>query len=106
MAIYSIKSPAFKSYIIELLSTFFHLYNQQMSQYLRINSGESNGYSPPHYWKGTKPAVIDMNNNESLEKWEAILHLSRSELIDAISLFGPVVRDIRKGLLNSQDEAA
>lgn len=106
MAICSIKKLVFESYILELLSTYLNQYNSRMSKYLKINTGESNGYSPPNYWKRSKAAVIDINNDENLTKWETVLNLSRKELIEAINLFGPVVIDIRRGLLKSRDEAA
>lgn len=73
---------------------------------LKVGTGESGGYSPPSYWKEGALGTIDPQSEESLSKWESVLHLSRKELLEAIDRFGPVVRDIRRGLLNSQDEAA
>ena len=73
---------------------------------LKVHTGESNGYSPGSYYKASNPAVIDINNEESLAKWEGILGLNRKELMSAIESFGPVVRDIRRGLRISHDEAA
>jgi hypothetical protein len=74
---------------------------------LKVGTGPSGGYSPPSYWKEAKDAQIDPNCEESLKKWEEVLHLSRSEILAAIDDFGPVVREIRRGLLyRSQNEAA
>ncbi len=78
-------------------------YNPSMA--LKIGSGDS-GSSPPPYGGELKLAVININDEESLSKWETILALSRSELIEAIKNFGPVVRDIRRGLRAQYDEAA
>ena len=73
----------------------------------KVHSGDSGGYSPPTYSGEMKLAKIDFASEESLAKWESVLHLSRKELLAAISDFGPVVRDIRAGLLaRSQDKAA
>lgn len=73
---------------------------------LKVSGGDGGGYSPPGYYREQAPAVIDVKSEESLDKWETVLHLSRSELLQAIKDFGPVVRDIRRGLLNQSDEAA
>ncbi len=79
-----------------------------MSKTLKISSGDSGGSSPPAYYREGTPAVIDVGSEKSLRKWEANLHLTRGELLEAIKAFGPVVRDIRRGFLRerSEDEAA
>lgn len=78
-----------------------------MAKGLKIESGDSGGYSPPSYWKESNLARIDVTNEESLHKWGSLLHLHRHELLSAVAEFGPVVRDIRRGLLlRRQDEAA
>lgn len=81
-------------------------YNSDMSRF-KVHSGDSNGYSPPTYSGEMKLAKIDVASEESLAKWESVLHLSRKELLEAIGDFGPVVRDIRAGLLSRrQNDAA
>jgi hypothetical protein len=78
-----------------------------MSKKLSVYTGESGGYSPAPYSKEMKLATIDVSSEADLEKWGNVLHLSRSELLAAINDFGPVVRDIRIGLLHrSSDRAA
>lgn len=73
---------------------------------LKVGTGDSNGSSPGAYYRSSPPAEIDVNSEESLAKWGVVLKLSRKELLVAINDFGPVVRDIRRGLLQSEDEAA
>ena len=73
---------------------------------LKVGTGDSNGFSPGAYYRSSPLAVIDVNSEESLSKWEAILRLPRKDLLAAIHDFGPVVRDIRRGLLQSEDKAA
>lgn len=80
-------------------------YNDSMSK-LKVGTGESGGYSPPTYRKEMQLSEIDISSEESLEKWEAVLHLSRKELLAAIADFGPVVRDIRVGLLGRKNDQA
>lgn len=77
-----------------------------MSKKLSVHSDDGGGYSPPSYYKEAPAAVIDIANEESLRKWEAVLEMSRVELLDAIKDFGPVLRDIRRGLRRSRDDAA
>ena len=73
---------------------------------LKVYTGESNGYSPGAYYQSSAPATVDINSEESLKKWEEVLHLSRKELLQAVENFGPLIRNIRRGLLESADEAA
>lgn len=73
---------------------------------IKVHNGDGGGYSPPGYYKEPPLAVIDEHSEESLQKWETLLHLERSELLTAIKQFGPVVRDIRRGLLKQSQEAA
>lgn len=73
---------------------------------IKVHTGESNGYSPGSYYKAQKQAVIDVNDEASLELWSDVLKLSKKELLKAINDYGPVVRDIRRGLRQSHDEAA
>lgn len=80
-------------------------YNSDMSRF-KVHSGDSGGYSPPTYHAEMKLAKIDVASEESLAKWESVLHLSRKELLAAIQDFGPMVRDIRAGLLSRQNDAA
>lgn len=72
---------------------------------LKIDNSDGNGYSPPGYYRESAPAVIDVNNEESLMKWEKILDMNRKELLQAVQEFGPVVRDIRRGR-RARDQAA
>lgn len=73
---------------------------------IKVHTGESNGHSPGSYYRSSAPAVIDVNSEDSLTKWENILHLTRKELLEAINEYGPEVRNIRRGLRSSSDEAA
>lgn len=73
---------------------------------IKVHNGDGGGYSPPGYYKEPLQAVIDVHSEESLQKWGSVLHLERSELLQAINDFGPVVRDIRRGLLKQFQEAA
>ena len=77
-----------------------------MSKGFKVHTGESNGHSPGPYMGELKLAQVNVNDEASLEKWGTILHLERHELLNAIKCFGPVVRDIRVGLLHNRDEAA
>lgn len=67
---------------------------------LKVYTGESGGHSPGSYYKEPALATVDINCDISLEKWGRVLELSRTDLIEAVNAFGPVVRDIRLGLLN------
>lgn len=69
---------------------------------LKVYTGESGGHSPGGYYKEPALAVVDINSEESLEKWGSVLELSTKELLEAVKNFGPVVRDIRVGLLNQK----
>jgi hypothetical protein len=77
-----------------------------MSDRFKIGNSDGNGSTPGAYYRESAPAKIDVNSEESLAKWEAVLHLSRSDLMNAIKEFGPMVRDIRRGLRSQNDEAA
>ncbi len=72
----------------------------------KIDNGQGNGFTPGAYYKQAPDAVIDPKNEENLVKWEANLQLDRKTLLEAIKVFGPVVRDIRRGLVNQKSEAA
>lgn len=76
-----------------------------MSKKLSVHSGDGGGYSPPTYYKEPTPGEIDPSSEEGLQKWESVLELSRVELLHAIKDFGPVVRDIRRGLRARKDAA-
>jgi len=69
---------------------------------LKVNTGESGGYSPGSYYKESPLASVDVKSEESLEKWGKVLELSRSDLLEAVRAFGPNLRDIRLGLLNEK----
>lgn len=73
---------------------------------LKVYTGESNGYSPGAYYQSSDPAFVDINSEESLKKWQEILRLSRKELLEAVNNYGPIIKNIRRGLLNSSDQAA
>ena len=77
-----------------------------MSKGLKIENGNSGGSSPPAYYREPPLAKIDVSSEESLERWGSILHLGRNELLSAIDEFGPVVRDIRRGLVNAKEDKA
>lgn len=69
---------------------------------LKVYTGESGGHSLGAYYKEPALAMVDVNSEESLEKWGSVLELSTRELLEAVKTFGPVVRDIRIGLLNQK----
>lgn len=73
---------------------------------IKVYTGESNGHSPGSYYREQNPAVIDINSEDSLHKWEVVLNLTRKELLEAINHFGPEVRNIRRGLYASENKAA
>lgn len=51
-------------------------------------------------------AKIDLNNDENIDFWASELKISRDLLLVAAKDFGPVIRDIRRGLARNVDEAA
>jgi hypothetical protein len=73
---------------------------------IKVYSGDGGGQTPPGYYKAPALSIVDVNCDESLSKWADILHLERRELLEAVREFGPVVRDIRRGLLRRSEEAA
>lgn len=73
---------------------------------IKVHTGESNGHSPGTYYRSSAPAVIDVNSEDSLAKWETVLQLGRKELLEAIKHYGPEVRNIRRGLRGDSDKAA
>jgi hypothetical protein len=73
---------------------------------LKISNGLSGDSSPPSYWREAAGAEVDVADQQSLEKWAQVLDLSLPELHQAVRQFGPVIKDIRRGLLNQNDEAA
>jgi hypothetical protein len=77
-----------------------------MSKNLKVETGESGGYSPGAYYKESKLGRVDVNDSADVEKWAKVLGISESELVFAVKEFGPVIRDIRRGKLNQKDEAA
>jgi hypothetical protein len=80
-------------------------YNQFMAKNLKVNTGAGDGCTPPAYWKELKLAVVDQQCPESLSKWAGVLGLSVPELLASMAQYGPVVRDIRRGLLQSVDDS-
>jgi hypothetical protein len=76
-----------------------------MSRSIKVSTDESGGQSPGAYYKDGPLGRIDVMSEESLQKWETVLHMDRKTLLAAIAEFGPVVRDIRRGLL-AKSEAA
>jgi hypothetical protein len=77
-----------------------------MTRRLKITNGDSGGSSAPPYYKPSPLAVIDTMDDQSLEKWGEILHLSQAELQEAIKDYGTIVRDIRRGLRKNHQDAA
>ena len=73
---------------------------------LKISSGSGNGFTPGAYYKESPQARIDPTNVADLEKWEASLQVDRRTLLEAIRVFGPGVRDIRRGLVNQKSRDA
>ncbi len=72
----------------------------------KVHTGQGDGSTPPGYYRAQAPAKVDPSNEESLEMGSKSLEISRSELIEAIKLYGVVVRDIRRGLLSEKNKAA
>lgn len=85
---------------------FACFYNGDMTKPLGIYDGDSGGSSPPSYYRESSPGRVDIKCEESLSKWGEVLELSRRELLDAAEEFGPIVRDIRRGLRARQQGAA
>ena len=77
-----------------------------MANNIKVETGASNGHSPSRYWKEPRMARIDLNNDENIDFWASELNIPRSHLLVAAKDFGPVIRDIRRGLARSVDEAA
>lgn len=71
----------------------------------KVNPESGGGSSPPLYYKEGNPAKIDPSSEESLQKWQDVLHLSRRELLDAIENYGTEVRNIRRGLRQDNEVA-
>ena len=72
---------------------------------IKVNTGQGDGQTPSLYYRGPKDAVVDPNDDASVEMWAKSLEISRTELLEAIKIYGTTVRNIRKGLLNKQDAA-
>jgi hypothetical protein len=77
-----------------------------MSKIIKIETGESGGYSPGSYYKNCRPARVDINDSKDVAKWAACLEISESKLIFAAKEFGPFIRDIRREIMKLKDEAA
>lgn len=80
-------------------------YNPLMSKF-KVYSSDSNGYSPPGYYKDPPSAFVDLQSEESIKKWQEILKMTRSELVYAVEEFGPLIKNIRRGLRNRESHAA
>jgi len=77
-----------------------------MSKSLKVETGESGGYSPGAYYKESAQGRVDVNDSHDVAKWAASLEMSEGELLFAVKEFGPIIRDIRRGRMNKKDEAA
>ncbi len=77
-----------------------------MSKSLKVETGESGGYSPGAYYRESKPGMVDVNDSKDVAKWAAALEISEGELIMAVKIYGPIIRDIRLGRLNEKKDAA
>lgn len=73
---------------------------------IKVHTSESNGYSPGSYYREGAPAQLDVNSEESISKWCEILNLSRKDLLAAAEAYGPVIKNIRRGLRQSEEDAA
>lgn len=73
---------------------------------IKVNTGESGGYSPGAYYKEGKLGRVDESDPADVAKWAEVLGISEGELLLAVKEFGPIIRDIRRGRLNQSDEAA
>jgi hypothetical protein len=72
----------------------------------KVYSSDSNGYSPPGYYKDPPSAFVDLQSEESIKKWQEVLKMTRSELVYAVEEFGPLIKNIRRGLRNRKNDAA
>lgn len=68
---------------------------------IKVLSNDSGGLSPGPYYSSSE-AVVDIADQESLERWSKNLGISIKELKDAVDKYGIVVREIRKGLLKDK----
>jgi len=68
----------------------------------KVYTGQGDGHSPGGYYRAPAASKIEPQSEESLERWQQSLRLSRAELLEAIKLFGVDPRDIRRGLLQKK----
>ena len=73
---------------------------------IKVSTGASNGYSFGGTYESRQEGTVDVKDEESLKKWSYVLGITKSELVDAVKEFGPIVRNIRRGLNSSQDNQA
>jgi len=71
----------------------------------KIYTGQGDGSTPPSYYKGPKASAVNIEDEESLEYWAKSLEVSRAELIEAVKLYGNVVQNIRRGLIQNKKSA-
>lgn len=77
-----------------------------MSTKLKVLSSESGGQSALGYYKEPPLARVDPDSPESVAKWSEVLGLERKDLLHAVQHFGPIIRDIRRGLRTQKEGAA
>lgn len=65
---------------------------------IKVHTGASNGYSFGASYESGPDAQVNLADEKSLEKWSYVLGISKRELIDAAKEFGPVIKNIRKGI--------
>ncbi len=80
-------------------------YNQLMADF-KVGTDQGNGCSPSLYYRAPKDAVLELDNEESLALWGKSLNLSRAELLAAAKVYGCVIRNIRRGLVEEKNKSA
>jgi hypothetical protein len=72
----------------------------------KVSTDQGNGCGPSLYYRAQKDAVLDLENEESLAHWEKSLNLTRLELLEAAKVYGCVIRNIRRGLVEEKNKSA
>ncbi|MBY0515455.1 MAG: DUF3606 domain-containing protein [Bacteriovoracaceae bacterium] len=72
----------------------------------KIGTDQGNGCGPSLYYRAPKDAVLDPENEESLALWEKSLNLTRTELLAAVKVYGCVIKNIRRGLVEEKNKDA
>lgn len=71
---------------------------------LKVLPNDSGGLSPGGYYRSTE-AIVDISNEEDVNKWASNLDISPKELKAAVAIYGCVIKDIRRGLIREKNAA-